>query len=72
MTTIRTFIVEDNLTIRETLVGTLREVARVDPVGQAETEAEGSHWLSRMGPGHRRPVSQGGHRSARARSLSPP
>jgi two-component system OmpR family response regulator len=47
MTTVRTFIVEDNPTIRENLVGTLREVARVDPVGQAETEAEGMHWLTR-------------------------
>jgi hypothetical protein len=26
-------------------VGTLREVARVDPVGQAESEAEGTRWL---------------------------
>ncbi|QSI29300.1 response regulator [Variovorax sp. RKNM96] len=47
MNTIRTFIVEDNPTIRESLVGTLREVARVDPVGEAETEAEGSRWLTR-------------------------
>jgi two-component system OmpR family response regulator len=47
MTTVRTFIVEDNPTIRENLVGTLREVARVDPIGQAESEAEGTHWLTR-------------------------
>ncbi|MDQ0587272.1 response regulator [Variovorax paradoxus] len=46
MDTVRTFIVEDNLAIRETLVGTLREVARVDPVGQAETEDEGTRWLT--------------------------
>lgn len=46
MTTIRTFIVEDNPTIRESLVGTLREVARVDPIGEAETEAEGTNWLT--------------------------
>ncbi|MFM9921941.1 response regulator [Variovorax sp. H27-G14] len=45
MTTIRTFIVEDNPTIRENLVGTLREVARIDPIGQAESEAEGMNWL---------------------------
>ncbi len=45
MTTIRTFIVEDNPTIRENLVGTLREVARIDPIGQAESEAEGMSWL---------------------------
>ena len=46
MTTVRTFIVEDNPTIRKSLVGTLREVARVDPVGEAESEEEGSRWLS--------------------------
>ncbi|SCX73283.1 response regulator [Variovorax sp. EL159] len=46
MNTVRTFIVEDNPTIRENLVGTLREVARCDPVGQAESEAEGSRWLT--------------------------
>jgi DNA-binding NarL/FixJ family response regulator len=46
MTTIRTFIVEDNPTIRENLVGTLREVARIDPIGQAESEAEGTRWLT--------------------------
>lgn len=47
MSTVRTFIVDDNPTLRENLVGTLREVARVDPIGQAESEAEGSRWLSR-------------------------
>ncbi len=47
MHTVRTYIVEDNPTIRENLVGTLREVARVDPIGQAESEAEGMHWLTR-------------------------
>lgn len=46
MTTIRTFIVEDNPTIRENLVGTLREVARIEPIGQAESEAEGTRWLA--------------------------
>ncbi|WP_198084454.1 response regulator [Variovorax sp. E3] len=47
MHTVRTYIVEDNPTIRENLVGTLREVARVDPIGQAESEAEGTRWLTR-------------------------
>ena len=47
MTTVRTFIVEDNPALCKNLVGTLREVARVDPVGQAESEAEGTRWLSR-------------------------
>jgi DNA-binding NarL/FixJ family response regulator len=46
MTTVRTFIVEDNPALRKSLVGTLREVARVDPVGEAESEEEGSRWLS--------------------------
>lgn len=46
MTTVRTFIVEDNPTIRKNLMGTLREVARVDPVGESESEAEGSRWLA--------------------------
>ena len=46
MTTVRTYIVEDNPTIRENLVGTLREVARVDPIGQADSEAEGTRWLT--------------------------
>ncbi|MFS2207407.1 response regulator [Variovorax sp. Varisp36] len=46
MTTVRTFIVEDNPTIRKNLMGALREVARVDPVGEVESEEEGSRWLS--------------------------
>jgi len=46
MDTVRTFVVEDNPTIRENLLGTLREVARVDPVGQAESEREGTRWLT--------------------------
>lgn len=47
MSTVRTFIVEDNLAIRQNLMGALREVARVDPIGQAESEAEGTRWLLR-------------------------
>lgn len=47
MSTVRTFIVEDNLAIRKNLMDALREVARVDPVGQAESEAEGTRWLLR-------------------------
>ncbi|MBC7391785.1 MULTISPECIES: response regulator [unclassified Variovorax] len=46
MNTVRTYIVEDNATIRENLVGTLREVARVETVGEAETEDEGTAWLT--------------------------
>ena len=36
---------EDNQTVRDSLIGTLREVALVEPVGQAESETEGAHWL---------------------------
>lgn len=46
MNTVRTYIVEDNATIRENLVGTLREVARIETVGEAETEDEGTAWLT--------------------------
>ena len=46
MDTVRTFIVEDNPTIRDALAGTLREVARVDPVGQVDSEREGIRWLT--------------------------
>ena len=45
MNTVRTYIVEDNATILENLVGTLREVARVEIVGEAKTEDEGAAWL---------------------------
>jgi DNA-binding NarL/FixJ family response regulator len=43
---LRAFIVEDNPTIREPLISALRELARVEPVGQAETEGEGARWLN--------------------------
>ena len=46
MNTVRTYIVEDNATIRENLVGTLREVARIETDGEAETEDEGTAWLT--------------------------
>lgn len=42
---LRTYIVEDNATIRENLIGTLQELADVDAVGVAETEDEGKNWL---------------------------
>lgn len=45
MPAVRAFIVEDNPLIRENLIGTLREVARVEHVGHAATEAEGLAWL---------------------------
>ena len=46
MTTVRAFIVEDNPALRASLTGTLREMARIDPVGQAESQAEGTRWLT--------------------------
>ena len=42
---LRTYIVEDNATIRDNLIGTLKELASVEPVGFAETEDEGKVWL---------------------------
>ncbi|CAN7276476.1 response regulator [Acidovorax sp. Leaf78] len=43
---LRTYIVEDNATIRENLIGTLEELASVEAVGVAETEDEGKNWLA--------------------------
>ncbi|WP_313561844.1 response regulator [Diaphorobacter nitroreducens] len=43
---LRTYIVEDNATIRENLIGTLEELADVEAVGIAETEDEGKEWLT--------------------------
>ena len=43
---LRAYIVEDNATIRENLIDTLAELAEVETVGIAETEVEGTAWLS--------------------------
>jgi len=43
---LRTYIVEDNATIRENLIGTLEELADVQAVGSAATEEEGKAWLT--------------------------
>ena len=43
---LKTYIVEDNPTIRENLIATLEELAGVDAVGTSETENEGKQWLS--------------------------
>lgn len=37
---------EDNATIRKNLIETLLELSDVEPVGYAETEAEGVEWLT--------------------------
>lgn len=42
---LKTYIVEDNPTIRENLIGTLEELAGIDAVGTAETENDGKAWL---------------------------
>jgi len=43
---LRTYIVEDNATIRENLIGALQELAQIEPVGIAETEDDGKAWLA--------------------------
>jgi len=43
---LKTYIVEDNVTIRENLVGTLEELTCISTIGFAETEAEATRWLS--------------------------
>jgi CheY-like chemotaxis protein len=43
---LKTYIVEDNATIRENLIGTLEELASVHSLGWAETEADARTWLS--------------------------
>jgi two-component system OmpR family response regulator len=42
---LKTYIVEDNVTIRENLVGTLEELTCTTVIGFAETEAEAHEWL---------------------------
>ena len=46
---LKTYIVEDNPTIRENLIGTLEELASIDAVGTAETENDGKAWLATKG-----------------------
>ena len=43
---LRTYIVEDNATIRDNLIGTLEELASVEPLGWAETENQARSWLA--------------------------
>jgi two-component system, OmpR family, response regulator len=42
----RTYLVEDNPTIRENLISTLEELAPVETIGTAESEEEGAKWLT--------------------------
>ena len=46
---LKTYIVEDNATIRDNLMATLQELADIDAVGTAETENEGKAWLLENG-----------------------
>lgn len=43
---LRTYIVEDNATIRENLIGTLEELASVASLGWADTESGARAWLA--------------------------
>ncbi|MES2936201.1 MAG: response regulator [Pseudomonadota bacterium] len=43
---LRTYLVEDNATIRENLVGTLEELASVRALGWAEGEADAKAWFA--------------------------
>ncbi len=43
---LKTYIVEDNPTIRENLIGTLEELAFIEAIGTAETENDGKAWLT--------------------------
>jgi two-component system, OmpR family, response regulator len=43
---IKTYVVEDNPTIRDNLIATLEELTDVSTVGTAETEREGVDWLT--------------------------
>jgi DNA-binding NarL/FixJ family response regulator len=42
----RTYVVEDNATIRENLISTLEELAPVEAVGTADSAEEGAAWLN--------------------------
>ena len=44
---LRTYIVEDNATIRENLIGALEELASITSSGWAETESDAKDWLAR-------------------------
>lgn len=46
---LRTYIVEDNPTIRDNLMATLQELAGIEAVGTAETENDGKAWLLHNG-----------------------
>ena len=45
---LKTYIVEDNATIRDNLIATLEELVGIDAVGTAETENEAKDWLRKQ------------------------
>ncbi|GAB3467842.1 response regulator transcription factor [Polaromonas eurypsychrophila] len=45
---LKTYIVEDNATIRDNLIATLEELVGIDAVGMAETENEAKDWLRKQ------------------------
>lgn len=42
---LRTYIVEDNATIRDNLIATLEELTNVEVIGTSDSENEGTAWL---------------------------
>ncbi len=42
---LRTYIVEDNATIRDNLIATLEELTQVEVIGTSDSENEGTAWL---------------------------
>lgn len=46
---LKTYIVEDNATIRDNLIATLEELVGIDAIGTAETENEAKDWLRKQG-----------------------
>ncbi len=47
---LRTYIVEDNPTIRSNLISTREELARIESLGWAESEGQAREWLGREPP----------------------
>ncbi|HYW56891.1 MAG TPA: response regulator [Polaromonas sp.] len=43
---LKTYLVEDNATIRDNLIATLEELAGIEAVGTSETENESKAWLT--------------------------
>ena len=49
MQDLKTYIVEDSLVIRQSLIATLEELVPVEVVGTAEDELTAVHWLAQPG-----------------------